>query len=167
MEKKKRKRIRITAIITAVLLIISVFVITSPEAAMLKMWSDIRSEGLTGIEPHLTGNAQVRVDTVINLVKSDLVQSIVGDDDEMDFDALIKSELKNFKFSLAKYDRGFTKVNIIIDFDYKNEVQSSVEVSVIRESGKWLIDDFWVVDADERDVVLLIIRLLKAMEIFS
>lgn len=134
------KKILISVIITVLIGVIvgGFFYTTStPEYVLSKTLKDINADGLTGLEKHLTSNA---VDTVENIEfwmnkdssLSSITQSIVS--------GLLINKLSETKWKVDNILRGKIETDVVIGFNYHDNIIGTISIKMLKESGEWKID---------------------------
>ncbi len=148
--KKRTVTIVLTAIIILSLLCAGAafYWLTSPEYALAETFSDIKSNGISGLEAHLSDNAL------------EIVEGIVKWSDNLDENAftsaakvmlidLIATEASKIEWSIEDILRGSKKSDAVIGFNYDDKYAGSVDVFLIYENKEWKINEFGNIKIDK------------------
>lgn len=170
MEKTKKKMrtrnkvIIIVSIILAVLIAVAVgiflYIRSTPEWALKEIVSDIKSDGVDGLRKHSTENFCEKIDKVEAYAKEkgigtdDNGQDDTGSDDqggglldylkdhaEEYFGAKLLSRIKDVDWGLEDIKKGRKKTEVEVSFDCGKDLSGTFDVILIKDGGKWKIDD--------------------------
>ena len=140
---------KVWIILAAVLLVVAVaggifwFKFTSsPEYALMQIGKDIEKMGIEGLYPHLTTEGQQMFDNIGKVTDNQIVGALVGLLGLEDDIAIFKENLDNMKWEVEDIMKGENNARVILDFEYNEEVEGSVEISMIKQEKKWKIDGF-------------------------
>ena len=140
---------KIWIILAAVLLVVAVvggifwFKFTSsPEYALMQIGKDIEKMGIEGLYTHLTAEGQQMFDNIGKVTDNQIVGALVGLLGLEDDIAIFKENLDNMKWEVEDIMKGENNTRVILDFEYNEEVEGSVEISMIKQEKKWKIDGF-------------------------
>ena len=133
-------------IIAAVVILISsiagaaAYITSTPEYAMKEIISDVMENGIDGLYPHLTGKAREAADALSSVADSGIFGAIIGMVSQSDYSDMLKSAMKEIKWSVDEILRDNSSVTAIISFDYKEKLSGAVELSMVKKEGEWKID---------------------------
>lgn len=139
------KRKIITIIIVLLLICVGGFigdsVLRSPEYALTQISKDIKTSGIQGLKPHLTGNAKTIVDSAVAISENKIVNSIVSSLNTEDSIGALKSNLKEIEWSLIDILKNKRNATAILGFNYKDNLTGTVDILMIYEENGWKIKD--------------------------
>ena len=140
---------KVWIILAAVLLIVAIvggifwFKFTaSPEYALMQIGKDIEKMGIEGLYTHLTDEGQQMFDNIGKVTDNEIVGALVGLLGLEDDIAIFKENLDNMKWEVEDIMKGENNARVILDFEYSEEVEGSVEISMIKQEKEWKIDGF-------------------------
>ena len=140
---------KVWIILAAVLLIVAIvggifwFKFTaSPEYALMQIGKDIEKMGIEGLYTHLTAEGQQMFDNIGKVTDNQIVGALVGLLGLEDDIAIFKENLDNMKWEVEDIMKGENNARVILDFEYSEEVEGSVEISMIKQEKEWKIDGF-------------------------
>lgn len=140
---------KVWIILAAVLLVVAVaggifwFKFTSsPEYALMQIGKDIEKQGIEGLYTHLTAEGQQMFDNIGKVTDNQIVGALVGLLGLEDDIAIFKENLDNMKWEVEDIMKGENNTRVILDFEYNEEVEGSVEISMIKQEKEWKIDGF-------------------------
>ena len=140
---------KVWIILAAVLLVVAVvggifwFKFTSsPEYALMQIGKDIEKMGIEGLYTHLTAEGQQMFDNIGKVTDNQIVGALVGLLGLEDDIAIFKENLDNMKWEVEDIMKGENNTRVILDFEYNEEVEGSVEISMIKQEKEWKIDGF-------------------------
>ncbi|MBR4879187.1 MAG: hypothetical protein IKU13_05095 [Clostridia bacterium] len=112
----------------------------SPEYALMKIGKDIASQGIEGIYPHLTADGQQMLDKINEVADNKIVGALVslfGLEDDI---AIFKEKLSMMKWDVEEIMKGKNNAQVILDFEYSEEIEGTVEISMVKQGKEWKID---------------------------
>jgi hypothetical protein len=143
-ELTMKKTIIILVIILVLLAIAvgcaAVYFLSSPQFALLRILKDVKTEGLDGLEPHLTGDAAEVVETVRDITESPLASTILGLFGNNGYLDLLKTELQNVTWNVEDVMKGKKQAQVVLSFDYEGEITGTIHLSMVRTGDGWKID---------------------------
>jgi len=143
-----KKTLCIAGISVLLVVIISSCVIiaihNSPEYALVKMVRDVKEYGLEGLEPHLTGEAQVAWNKIDTISDNTLLNSFLSIFDVDYYMSILKTEIAEIEWDIGEILKNNGKANIDINFNYKEKIIGAVELILIREEGGWKISNIGI-----------------------
>lgn len=140
MKKSAVIMLIILAVVLVAVAIAAFCFFRSPEYALLKIRTDVQEQGLEGLKPHLTQQGQETVDKITSLAENDLVGLVVGLLGKEDGINTLMNELRQIQWGLEDIMKGSENVSVILSFNYKEKLTGTIEISMIREEGTWLIN---------------------------
>lgn len=106
----------------------------SAEYALNAAYADVKEEGLRGLKRHLTANALKtieRIDTVASL------STIVMKENPTN---LLISKMADFKYVVIEIQKGSETARCLIGFNYKDSVEGTIDIEMVKEDKEWKID---------------------------
>lgn len=133
--------------IISMLLIICVTIVglfmyktSTPEYALAKTIADIKESGISGLEEYLTDNARENVEKVVEWSENSLVSGILSIVSQSDGISLLKSKISEIDWSVEDILKGNQKAEVIIGFNYNEQITGTINIVMIRENHQWKID---------------------------
>ena len=118
----------------------SLFERWSPEYALNNAFDDMKEAGLDGLKKHLTANALKNVETFETLSgkpEVSLLTSAFMGGSAMSF---LLGKLNECDWSIKDVMKGSESSKAVIGFDYQDKMSGTIELTMIKEEGKWKID---------------------------
>ena len=141
MLKKGRWKIIAIACLLLVTVGMTVFSVVrgSPEYALLTMAKDVKSTGLEGLKPHLTGDALMLVEKLDGAKNNKVLDAISSILDTDWFEEKLQDELTQIEWKLDDVERHAGRAEISLEFNYKGKLTGEAELDMLRENGQWKI----------------------------
>lgn len=140
----KKVVIIICSIILLLAIIVSglgIYIVNTPEYALMTMIDDVNASGMEGLESHLTGKAKKTIDTVSYVTDSSIFNTIMGFISQNDYVSVLKSEIQEIQWEVDDILKSKENAAVILSFNYKDKLIGTIEISMIRDEGKWKIDN--------------------------
>ena len=106
----------------------------SPEYALNETYAYIKEEGMKGLKKHLTENALKTIESVESI--GNLSSLIVGSDPTK----LLISKMAEFEYVVNDVLKGSDSARCIVAFNYKDSVEGTIEIQMIKEEKEWRVD---------------------------
>ena len=106
----------------------------SPEYALNAAYADVKEEGMRGLKRHLTANALKtieRIDTVASL------STIIVKNNPT---SLLISKMVDFEYVVLEIQKGSETAHCLIGFNYKDSVEGTIDIEMVKEDKEWKID---------------------------
>lgn len=116
------------------------YIVNKPEYALKKMIDDVNTSGMDGLYPHLTSKARTIIDGVSSITDNNIFNIFTGFVNRSKYVEVLKSEIQDVKWSISDVLTSNENAKIILSFDYDDKLIGSIEVSMVREDGKWKIN---------------------------
>ena len=139
----KRIRILVAAIVLLILLVGAISIVTiisSPEYALAKMKSAIKEDGINGITPYLTGDAEAIVEKVISISDNSFLHSITSYLSDSKYFVRFVNELSEVEWSIVEILRSRNSAKVNVSFNYSDKLEGVIELSLVREEHEWKIE---------------------------
>ena len=139
----KKKLLVLGAIVAAIAIAVScvsIYITRTPEYAMKQVLKDVKASGAEGLRPHLTEDAQEKLDTVTALTENKLLSLLVGMLTKKDYVGILKAEMKNIDWEVGEIMKSRNHAEVILTFDYADRLTGTLPLSLVREGGTWKID---------------------------
>ena len=122
----------------------------SPEYVLGKAFMDIKKSGINGLRPYLTEDANKKVD-LIQAISSgmDLVSSVgklVGASSDSKSESnkavgFLMEKLAECEFEYKDMLKGSDSAKAVIAFKYKDIMEGTVDISMVKQDKEWKIDN--------------------------
>ncbi len=129
----------IISILSIVAILGGVYFISTPEYALMKMIDDIEEDGLNGLKPYLTGNAEKAVNTITEISENKIVNSIIEMFDKENKVSILKEKIQETHWEVDDILKSNDKAIVIVAFNYNDELVGTIKLNLIRNDG-WKID---------------------------
>ena len=106
----------------------------SPEYALNEAYADVKEEGMRGLKRHLTSKALKTIEK-IELV-GDLSALAMAENPTN----LLISKMGEFEYVVIDMLKGKETSRCVIGFSYKDSVEGTIEIELIKEEKEWRID---------------------------
>jgi len=147
-----------TIIIIGVLLIIVAIAIgicnhirSSPEYALAKIVEQVKEDGFEAIENNLTEEAYAKIEPVINIAKSNVVNSIVSLFTDDNYTNILVEKAKEINWSVGDIIKNQRKASVTIGFDYDGKLQGTIDLELLKINKKWEINNLHNLQIDKVD----------------
>lgn len=123
-----------------------IFFVGTPEYALWRMASDVKEDGLNGLRPYLTENAEKTLDSITAISQNKVVKILAGllmlygKLSDTDYAGILKSEIKSVKWSLKDVEKDKTQASVTLGFDYEQKLVGTVSLTMAKIQGDWKID---------------------------
>ena len=131
---------------------------TSPEYVLMKAFVDIKKSGLAGLRPYLTTEANKKVD-IIQAVSTgiDLFSSMgkltgASADSKKESDkavGFLLEKLSECEFDYTDMLKSSENAKAVIAFKYKDTLEGTVDISMIKQDKEWKIDNLSIPHFDK------------------
>ena len=106
----------------------------SPEYALNEAYADVKEEGMRGLKKHLTSKALKTIEKI----------ELVGDLSTLAMmenpTNLLISKMGEFEYVVIDMLKGHETSRCVIGFNYKDSVEGTIEIEMIKEEKEWRID---------------------------
>ena len=106
----------------------------SPEYALIEAYADVKEEGLGGLKKHLTQKALKTIERVEFV--GDL-SAIAMKENPKD---LLIGKMGEFEYEVIDMLKGKETARCKIGFNYRDSVEGTIEIELIKEEKEWKID---------------------------
>lgn len=120
------------------IIVLGIYVIHTPEYALMGIAEDVKESGMDGLQPHLTGDTEELFENIRKVTENKLVRSLTGVFDL----GLLESELWDMDWEMKDILKRKDRAVVTLQFDYMGRLQGEVELTMIREEGEWKIAEF-------------------------
>ena len=138
---------KVVIIISSVILLLAViagglgmYIVNTPEYALKTMIDDVNTSAMEGLEPHLTCKAKETIDAVSYVTDSNIFNTIMRFIDQNDYAGVLKSEIQEIQWEVDDILKSKENAAVILSFNYEDKLIGTIEISMIRDEGKWKID---------------------------
>ena len=109
------------------------FMRLSPEYALNEAYADVKEEGMRGLKKHLTDNALKTIEKV----------EFIGDLSTLAMmenpTNLLISKMGEFEYEVIDMLKGKESARCVIGFSYKDSVEGTIEIEMVKEEKEWKI----------------------------
>ena len=122
----------------------------SPEYVLAKAFTDVKKNGIDGLKPYLTKEATKKVEVIqavstgINMFSS-LGQFVGASSDKKTESnqavAILMEKLSECEFDYKDLMKGSENAKAVIAFNYKDAMEGTVDISMIKQDKEWKIDN--------------------------
>lgn len=139
----------LTVIICIALMAIAVSVpiinfMLSPEYSLRQIQKDIKSDGIDGLMPHLTGSAKATVETAVKVLNNPLVQSAVDILADSEISKLVSAGIENISWEMTDILKSKDRADVIVHFEYDSSFSGEIIIKLIKENKEWKISGIGV-----------------------
>ena len=114
--------------------------LNSPQYAMIQILKDVKADGLDGLELHLTGDAAALMEKVTAITENPVLSTILSLFVKGEYLDVLKSELQNVTWNVEDVMKSSKRAQVMLSFNYQDEITGTINVSMIRTEGSWKID---------------------------
>ncbi len=114
--------------------------LNSPQYAMIQILKDVKADGLDGLELHLTGDAAALIEKVTAITENPVLSTIMSLFVKGEYLDVLKSELQNVTWNVEDVMKSSKRAQVMLSFNYQDEITGTINVSMIRTEGSWKID---------------------------
>ena len=114
--------------------------LTSPQYAMIQILKDVNAGGMDGLKPHLTGDAAALMEKVTTITENPLLSKVMGLFVKSEYLDVLKSELQNVTWNVEDVMKSSKRAQVMLSFNYQDEITGTINVSMIRTEDGWKID---------------------------
>ena len=118
----------------------SLFERWSPEYALNNAFYDMHESGLDGLKKHLTSNALKTVEsieTISGRPEIALITSAIVGSNPVNF---LLDKLSECDWTIKDVMKGSEKSKAVVGFKYKENLEGTIDLDMIREDKVWKID---------------------------
>jgi hypothetical protein len=116
------------------------YIVNTPEYALKKIAEDLSKDGIDGLYPHLTENARETLDAISGSEEGGGLGALIGNAIRDKCMSILKSKAQQTEWGLEGVKRGKSKSEVTLSFNYNDKLVGTIEITMIREKGKWKID---------------------------
>lgn len=111
----------------------------SPEYSLRQIQKDIKSDGIDGLMPHLTGSAKTTVETAVKVLNNPLVQSAVDILSDSEIPKLVSAGIENISWEMTDILKNKDRADVIVHFEYDSSFSGEIRIKLIKENKEWKI----------------------------
>lgn len=111
----------------------------SPEYSLRQIQKDIKSDGIDGLMPHLTGSAKATVETAVKVLNNPLVQSAVDILSDSEIPKLVSAGIENISWEMTDILKNKDRADVIVHFEYDSSFSGEIRIKLIKENKEWKI----------------------------
>ena len=118
----------------------------SPEYAINETYADIKEEGSRGFKKHLTAKALKSFESLESV--GSLSTLFTGSNPTN----LLISKMAEFEYDVLDVLKGSDSARCVIRFNYKDSVEGTIEIKMIKEEKEWRIDSLGTPNFDKMEL---------------
>ena len=145
--------IGILLIIVAIAIGIFNHIRSSPEYALAKIVEQVREEGFEAVESNLTEEAYAKIEPIISISKSNIVNSIVSLFTDDNYTNILVEKAKDIKWSVGDIIKNRRKASVTIGFDYEGKLKGTIDLELIKTNKKWKINNLYNLQIDKIELI--------------
>ncbi len=137
---------KVFAIVSAIIIFLAVIAgvflfnfVNSPQYALKKTISDIKSDGYAGLRTHLSDDVAEKLDKIVSLGDNEIVKGILSAVSESKYISKLLNEAGNIKWELGDVLSNRRKASVTIYFSYGGQFSGSIDVNMAKDDGMWKI----------------------------
>ncbi len=118
----------------------SLFERWSPEYALNNAFQDMHESGLDGLKKHLTSNALKTVEgieTISGRPEIALITSAIVGSNPVN---VLLDKLSECDWTIKDVMKGSERSKVVVGFKYKEKLEGTIDLDMIREDKVWKID---------------------------
>ncbi len=153
---KKSSVIALCVILSIAVIIggVVMYITGMPEYAMLKMAVRVSESGYDGLKPSMSETAKNKIEPILNVAESKLLQHIIsllpGKDVDDDF---ILEYLEEIDWTYIDILKNSKRAVIRLGFSHDSDLSGVIDIELIKLDGEWLINDFGNLKIDDWQAV--------------
>ena len=152
MKKVRNIIICVIILILGIGVCTGVSVVRSPEYALMNIAKDVRTDGIDGLMPYLTGEAEDVVTAITSIAENKFLNTILSAFNKDDYVGILKSNIKKVSWEIDDILKGNKQANIVLAFNYEDKLVGTIEVSMVREDDEWKISGIEMPKFDKVDI---------------
>lgn len=124
----------------------------SPEHALNNVIVYMREDGVDGLKKHLTAKALKTVEgiqKISDLPEVNIIASSILGDNALSF---VLSKLSELDWTINEVMKGSETSKCVLGFKYEYKVSGTIEMTLIKEDGKWKVDKLGIPKFDKFDL---------------
>ena len=106
----------------------------SPEYALNEAYADVKEEGLRGLKRHLTANALKTIENVESIANLSTLVMVENPTN------MLISNMAEFEYVVIDVLKGSESAQCAVGFNYKDSVEGTIDIKMIKEEKEWRID---------------------------
>ena len=139
----------VVAVIAIAAVCLGLYVVRTPEYALMQTIKDVKASGMRGLRPHLTVEAQEKIDAVSSLADNKMVGAIMGLLGKNDYVSVLKEEMQQVQWEVDDIMKGSHNAEVIVKFNYDDRLIGTIALSMVQKSDGWKIDGLELPKFDE------------------
>ena len=139
---KKRAKMILALILAAMVLggLYAGYMLTSPQYALSSLVKEINQNGITAVEPYLTGDIQSAYSKVMEIVQNPLLGTIMSFSPSQRAIAALANGAGKIKAGYKEVKRNLKEATVTLAVDAEI-CSGEMGLEMIWEKGKWMIRD--------------------------
>ena len=141
------KKVLLTVLIVLLVLALlaglaAVWFYYSPYHAMILIQKDVMAEGVDGLMPYLTGDAEKLFNKVTSISENPLMVKLLNLVLHGDYLDILKAELQDVAWEVEDILLSSKHAQVMLSFDYLEEITGTINITMVRTDDGWKIDGF-------------------------
>lgn len=139
---KKLLIIGLTVVLLVVMAVggIVLYKTSTPEYALAKTIMDVKESGMAGLKPHLTEDAVEIIENIERTTDDTGLSSVFSAAIQDKAISFVKENLEEVDWAVEDVLTGKKQADVIIGFNYHDNITGTVSITMIRCDGEWKID---------------------------
>ncbi len=140
---RKSSKIVVTVVILLFLVVCGagMYIVRTPEYTLLQAKRAIEKSGIEGLHPYLTQEAQEKVDLFFAITENEFVGAILEALNQSESVQAFREKIREVEWEVDEIRKSSKSADVVLAFDYQDKLGGTVELTMIREDGKWKIDE--------------------------
>lgn len=133
-------------VLTAVLLVVMaaggilLYKTSTPEYALARTIMDVKESGMVGLKPHLTEDAVEIIENIEKKTDDTGISSVFSAAIQDKAISFVKENLEKVDWSVEDVLTGKKQADVIIGFNYHDNITGTVTITMIKNGREWKID---------------------------
>lgn len=143
----KKVIIIILCVFIALLLIgggVILYIINTPEYALMTMCEEVKISGFTAIETNLTPEANDKIEPIRKLAANKIVTSLLSlFSSEEDYAGIMIEKASEIEWTIGDILKNQHKASVTIGFNYDDKMIGTIDLELLKTEGEWKINDLY------------------------
>lgn len=146
MKKAGKIILVIIIVLLTALVAAGIYIVHTPEYALIQTVRDVNEEGLEGLESHLTENALEKVTTFSKIAENEYLAGILQMTGQSEN---LEHYFENMQCEVTDIQKGKQSATVMLSFENPGHFSGTIEMTMIKDQTGWKIDDLQNLDIDD------------------
>ena len=128
------------------------YIKSTPEYALAKIVEQVREDGFEAVENNLTEETYAKIEPIISISKSNIVNSIVSLFTDDNYTNILVEKAKEINWTVGDIIKNQRKASVTIGFDYDGKLQGTIDLELLKINKKWKINNLYNLQIDKIDL---------------